>query len=85
MQSTLGNQYYNKAGILEDVAGPTLLVMSCPRGPVRMACQGSWAGSGPVHGGHGADQVRHEGRARSVLKGAGPPDRPATARGSAGS
>ncbi|KAK2634008.1 hypothetical protein Ddye_028800 [Dipteronia dyeriana] len=24
-----GNQYYNKDGILEDVAGPTLLVISC--------------------------------------------------------
>ncbi|KAK0582807.1 hypothetical protein LWI29_029816 [Acer saccharum] len=39
-----------------------------------MACQGSWAGAGPVRGGHGADQVRHEGGPRSVLKGAGPPD-----------
>ncbi|KAK1557641.1 hypothetical protein Q3G72_028596 [Acer saccharum] len=60
-------------------------IFSSPRGPVRMARQGSWAGSGPVHGGHGADQVRHEGGPRNVLKGASPPDRPATARGSTGS
>ncbi|KAK1554956.1 hypothetical protein Q3G72_019626 [Acer saccharum] len=62
-----------------------LLVSTGPRGPVRMACQGAWAGSGPVRGGRVADQVRHVGGPRSVLQGDGPPDRPATARGSDGS
>ncbi|TXG73787.1 hypothetical protein EZV62_002366 [Acer yangbiense] len=57
----------------------------CPRGPVRMACQEAWAGSGPVRGGGVANQVRHGGVPRSGLQDDGPPDRPATARGSGGS
>ncbi|KAK1591405.1 hypothetical protein Q3G72_007224 [Acer saccharum] len=56
-----------------------------PRGPVRMAYQGAWAGSGLVRGGGVADQVRHVGVPRSMLQGDGSPDRPATARGSGGS